>query len=117
MVARMTRAAIFLLVLASASAPASAASNFLLINGTDGSIGGMSIRRAGSNDWKPLGPSPSAGARRQITFDDPECAFDLRAEIPGSGQITWSRVNLCDVKSVTLKRDSAAGPWVDYDAP
>ena len=115
MVARMTRAAILALMIV--ASPASAATNFLLINGTDGAVGGISIRRAGSDGWKPLGPSPGAGARAQISFDDPECAFDLRAEIPGAGQITWSRVNLCDVKSVTLKRDSAAGAWIDYDAP
>jgi hypothetical protein len=29
--------------------------------------------------------------------------------------VTWAGVNLCDVKSVTLKRDDSAGAWVDYD--
>ena len=29
--------------------------------------------------------------------------------------VTWAGVNLCDVKSVTLNRDAAAGAWVDYD--
>jgi len=75
----------------------------------------LSIRRAGTQDWKPLGAAPAAGARGSITFYDPDCAFDLRATVAGSGAVTWTRVNLCDVKSVTLNRDASAGAWVDYD--
>jgi hypothetical protein len=29
--------------------------------------------------------------------------------------VTWAGVNLCDVKSVTLRKDDSAGAWVDYD--
>jgi hypothetical protein len=29
--------------------------------------------------------------------------------------VTWTDVNLCDVKSVTLNRNESAGAWVDYD--
>jgi hypothetical protein len=35
--------------------------------------------------------------------------------VPGKGPTTWAGVNLCGAKSVTLKRDDSAGPWVDYD--
>ena len=38
----------------------------------------------------------------------------FRANVAG-GPVTWAGVNLCDVKSVTLRRDSSAGAWVDYD--
>ena len=40
-----------------------------------------------------------------MKFTDPDCAFDIRANVAGAGPVTWAGVNLCDVKSVTLKRD------------
>ncbi|HKP33922.1 MAG TPA: hypothetical protein VJT70_03975 [Sphingomicrobium sp.] len=101
-----------------ASAPpaiAAGASNFTLVNGTNAALAELSIRRAGTQDWKPLGPAPSAGARRSLNFSDPDCAFDIRANVPGSGPVTWAGVNLCGAKSVTLNRDGSAGAWVDYD--
>ncbi|WP_028970032.1 hypothetical protein [Sphingomonas sp. URHD0057] len=105
-----------LIVLLASSAPAWAgASNFTLVNGTSGALAELSIRRAGTAEWKTLGAAPSAGARGSIQFSDPDCAFDIRASVPGSGPVTWAGVNLCDVKSVTLQRDPSAGAWVDYD--
>jgi hypothetical protein len=50
-----------------------------------------------------------------MSFSDPDCAFDIRATVSGTGQVTWAGVNLCAVKSVTLNRDGSAGAWVDYD--
>ena len=106
------RALAALLALSASPALAAGASNFTLINGTDGALGALSIRRAGTQDWKPLGSGPSAGARGSISFSDPDCAFDIRAN---GANVTWAGVNLCDVKSVTLRRDAGAGAWVDYD--
>ena len=112
----MKRLACFALLLAAAEpAPAAGASAFNLVNGTGGALGDLSIRRAGTNEWKPLGAAPSAGARGAINFKDPDCAFDIRATVAGSGPVTWTGVNLCGAKSVTLKRDDSAGAWVDYD--
>lgn len=110
------RRALLVITVAFASPPAWAggASNFTLVNGTDGSLGAISIRRVGTQPWKPLGIAPSAGARRSISFSDPDCAFDLQASVAGK-LVTWTNVNLCDVKSVTLRRDASAGAWVDYD--
>jgi hypothetical protein len=102
-------------MLSSASAAIAGASNFTIVNGTTGGLSELSIRRAGTQDWKPLGSAPSAGARGPISFKDPDCAFDIRANVPGSGAVTWAGVNLCDVKSVVLKRDQSTGAWVDYD--
>jgi len=105
------------LLLATCSAPSFAgqgASSFTLVNGTTAALGQVSIRRAGTSDWKPLGASPSAGAKSAIQFKDPDCAFDIRANVAGSA-VTWAGVNLCDVKSVTLRKDDSAGAWVDYD--
>ena len=95
-------------------ATARGASGFTLVNGTAGALSEVSIRRAGTNDWKPLGASPAAGARGAVQFSDPDCAFDIRAKV-GGGSVTWAGVNLCDVKSVVLKKDENAGAWVDYD--
>jgi hypothetical protein len=115
----MIQAARFLTILALFATPASAfaagAANFTLVNGTGGGISDVSIRRAGTNDWKPLGAAPAAGARGAVQFNDPDCAFDIRATVAGSGPVTWAGINLCDVKSVTLNRDASAGAWVDYD--
>ena len=105
----------FLILLASASPALAGASNFTLVNGTSGALSDLSIRRAGTSDWKPLGAAPAAAARGPVQFSDPDCAFDIRATVPGAGPVTWAGVNLCDVKSVTLQRDASAGAWVDYD--
>src|SRR5690349_5676887 len=95
------RALLFIAALACASsAPAMAdATNFTLVNGTNGGIADVVIRRAGTTDWKSLGAAPSAGARSPVQFKDPDCAFDIRANVPGAGQVTWAGINLCDVKS------------------
>ena len=108
---------VILAALAASASPAMAAgaSGFTLVNGTNAALAELSIRRAGTQDWKPLGPGPSAGARTSLKFSDPDCAFDLRANVPGSGPVTWAGVNLCGAKSVTLNRDGSAGAWVDYD--
>jgi hypothetical protein len=99
-----------------ASSPVHAgASNFMLVNGSGGALAELSIRRAGTNDWKPLGNAPAAGARGNVSFSDPDCAFDIRAKVTGKGSVTWAGVNLCDVKSVVLNHDASAGAWVDYD--
>jgi hypothetical protein len=116
MLRRMNKAAILALLLIPASpALARGASSFTLVNGTTGALTNVSIRRAGTNDWKPLGAAPAAGARGSVQFSDPDCAFDIRANVAGGGSVTWAGINLCDVRSVTLQRDDNAGAWVDYD--
>ena len=112
---RMTKAALLALLLVSASPVfAGGASNFVLVNGTSGALGNVSIRRAGTNDWKPLAAAPAAGARGSVQFSDPDCAFDIRANVAGA-PITWTGINLCGAKAVILKKDDNAGAWVDYD--
>jgi hypothetical protein len=115
MVAAMRKIVAAVLLFACASPALAGASKFTLVNGTGGALAELSIRRAGTQEWKKLGDAPSAGARAPMNFSDPDCAFDIRANVPGSGAVTWADVNLCAVKSVTLKRDSSAGAWVDYD--
>ncbi|MFL6735890.1 MAG: hypothetical protein ACJ8F4_02380 [Sphingomonas sp.] len=116
MVALMSKGVILLVpLLASAAAAFAGASNFTLVNGTGAGLANLTIRRAGTQDWKPLGTAPAAGARGAINFTDKDCAFDIRAEVNGKGPVTWTDVNLCDVKSVKLNHDGSAGAWVDYD--
>jgi len=99
------------------SAPALAgASGFSLVNGTGASITSLSIRRFGTQSWQPLATAASAGARTQVNFSNTDCAFDIQATLAGGATAVWSGVNLCEVKSVTLNRNSATGEnWVDYD--
>ena len=112
----MKKLLILAVTLASAApADARGASNFVLVNGTSGALGNVSIRRAGTKDWKPLSAAPAAGSRGAVQFSDPDCAFDIRASVAGGGPVTWAGINLCDVKSVVLKKDDSAGAWVDYD--
>jgi hypothetical protein len=117
MLARMDRLMLAAVLLACASPlpAAPGASGFTLVNRTGAPLRDLSIRRAGTNEWKPLGSAPSPGARAAIQFQNPDCAFDIRATVPGKGPVTWAGVNLCDVKSVILNRDPSAGAWVDYD--
>jgi len=115
MVAVMKRLVLLGIFLAASGPALAGASKFTLVNGTDGALAGLSIARAGTHEWNPIGPAPAAGARAAVDFSNPDCAFDIRANVAGNGPVTWAGVNLCDVKSVTLKRDESAGAWVDYD--
>jgi len=115
MVTAMKNAVTAALLLSFGSPAIAGASNFVLVNGTGVALANVSITRAGTRDWKPLGASPAVGARAPVKFSNQDCAFDIRANVNGAGEVTWAGVNLCDVKSVVLKRDESAGAWVDYD--
>ena len=98
------------------SVPAGAAvDGFAIVNQTGGALSGVALRRVGDKAWQPVAVSAAAGARARADFKHGDCAFDLRATVAGVGQVTWNGVNLCDVKSVTLNRDSSGRHWVDYD--
>lgn len=113
----MTRVLTLAAVLAATtSVPAFAeATSFTLANGTSANMSAVSIRRSGTEGWKPLGVSPNAGARGAVTFSDPDCAFDIQASLAGGGTQVWSGINLCEAKVVTLNRNDSGSNWVDYD--
>ena len=111
MLADMRRLVCLAILIASASPAFAGASNFTLVNGSGGALSDLSIRRSGTNDWKPI----AQGSGGAVQFSDPDCAFDIRATVSGVGPVTWGGINLCGAKSVTLKRSAAAGAWVDYD--
>ena len=106
---------LFVAALLASSPVYAGASNFMVVNGTGAALSELSIRRAGTKDFKPLGNAPAPGARGNVNFADQDCAFDIRAKVTGKGEVTWAGVNLCDVKSVVLNHDASAGAWVDYD--
>ncbi len=91
------------------------ASSFSVVNAVGADIGALALRRVGSSQWKPLDTSAPAGKSAAVAFSDPDCAFDLRATLAGGATITWTGVNLCDVKLVTLRRNAVGIAWVDYD--
>ena len=88
------------------------ATDFTLINGTGKALGNLSIRRTGSAEWRPLGAAPAPDGSQAVAFDDPDCAFDIRATSAG-GEIVWSGVNLCEVSAVTL-REAGGTPYAEY---
>lgn len=114
----MQRSVAVLLIASSLAAMSTAtagAGSFAVVNGTGSDIESLSIRRAGSRDWQSLGVSAAAGRSAPAAFSDLDCAFDLRATLAGGAIVTWSGVNLCDVKLLTLRRNAAGLAWVDYD--
>lgn len=98
------------------AAPAHAdAGNFTLVNKTGANIATLQIRRVGTGAWQNLGGSPSNGGRIAVAFANPDCAFDIKADLAGDGSATFTGVNLCDVTTVTLNRGPGGDLWVDYD--
>ena len=107
-----------LLILAAlglAAPAASAGKSIAIENNTGTALRQLALRRVGDVAWRSLAVVAAAGSSARVDFDEKDCAYDLRATISGVGQIVWSRVNLCDVKRVTLNRDPSGRHWVDYD--
>lgn len=94
---------------------ASAPSDIAIVNNSGAALRDLALRRVGDKVWRPLGVVTAAGSSARVTFDESDCAYDLRANLPGVGEVVWSGVNLCDVKRVTLNRDPSGRRWVDYD--
>ena len=107
--------ALILACLMVATPAAGQVEGFAIVNQTGAALSNVAVRRVGDREWQPLTIAPTAGASARASFTNPDCAFDLRAAVAGAGTATWSGVNLCDVKSVTLNRDRSGRTWVDYD--
>jgi hypothetical protein len=117
-IAEMKRFLAPLLALAALAVPAPAAAdagNFTLVNRTGAAISVLQIRRVGTSAWQSLGGNPANGSRVAVAFANPDCAFDIKANLAGGGSATFSGVNLCDVTTVTLNRAPNGNVWVDYD--
>ena len=104
------------LAAAIAAQPAFAgAANFTLVNGTGQPITGVAIRRTTTTGWTAIPAAPPSGARAEVQFTDPDCAFDIRATLAGIGEVVWTGVNLCGTKAVILNRNGSGVLWVDYE--
>lgn len=88
---------------------------FSIVNNTGMNMTGLTIRRYGTKDWNDLGAAPAPGSRTSVGFTDPDCAFDIQANLQGAGTVVWSGVNLCEVKAVILNRNAKGALWVDYE--
>jgi hypothetical protein len=97
-------------------APAAAlAADVVVINQTGSAISSLSIRPFGGSVWQPVEGALSVGARRSVSAEGKTCAFDIRAKLAGGGEATWSGVNFCETKAVTLNRRPDGTTWADYD--
>ena len=110
------QASVLALTLALVPAPVFAGPDgFSIVNQTGLNMTGLTIRKFPKGDWSPLGPAPSPGARGNVKFASPDCAFDIQASLQGVGTVVWSGVNLCEVKTVILNRNARGALWVDYE--
>ena len=91
------------------------AANFVLVNGTGQPVSNVAIRRATTNAWTGIPAAPASGARASVQFNDPDCAFDIRANLAGIGEVVWTGINLCGTKAVILNRNGKGVLWVDYE--
>ena len=112
----MKHVSAFALLALALAAPASAgAGGFTLVNGVSTPLKEIAIRRFGTQEWKKVSPAAAPGAKQSVNFSDPDCSFDIQAKVDGSGDVVWTGVNLCEVKTVTLNRSESGEIWVDYD--
>lgn len=102
----------FLLLVAPAAA---LAADVVVINQTGSAISSMSVRPFGGSTWQPVDGALSVGARRSVSAQGETCAFDIRAKLAGDGEATWSGINFCETKAVTLNRRPDGTTWADYD--
>jgi hypothetical protein len=97
----------------SASAVA-APSSIEVVNGTGAPLSNLEIRPVGKG-WSAMTPGLSPGARTMADLAGDDCAFDVRGTVAGGVTVQWSRLNLCEVKAVTLNRRADGTSWADYD--
>jgi hypothetical protein len=110
----MVRRALLPIILMTMSAPAIAA-QVVVVNATGSSITALSVRPYGAAGWQPVDGALSVGARRSISGQGEACAFDIRGKLAGGAEVTWSGVNFCETKVVTLNRRPDGTTWADYD--
>ena len=85
-----------------------------IVNATGADIIVMEVRRVGGKSWKSVSLTAPAGKAASAAFADPDCAFDLKVALSNGESVTFSGVNLCDAKLLTLRRTGTTA-WVDYD--
>src|SRR5215510_11180382 len=116
------RLAAFALLLFASSAEAVEITSFLLVNGTQYQIRGLSLSQANLGIWGPNvlnPPNIRPGQARQVTFPGyfVSCNVDLKvvfAEI--DNQPVWQYLNICNLKKIRLQYDAMSGvPTASYE--
>lgn len=92
-----------------------AARDVFIVNGTGAPLRALVARPHDEKDDKTLVPGLSPGAKTNLSIDADSCAYDIRAVTPAGATLTWRGVNLCETRSVTLRRRDDGVLWVDYD--
>jgi len=109
------RRSVFLIISLALAVPAAAGpGSIAFINGTGTTLSNLQVRPVGKA-WKPLADGLSPGARTTANLAGEDCAYDVRGNAAGTGAVEWDRLNLCEVKSVTLNRRADGTSWADYD--
>ncbi len=85
-----------------------------VVNGTGADIQSVEVRDGPRGSWSGSAMRASNGARTSWSFDNDRCAYDLKVTLAGGESVTFSGVNPCDARQLTLRRNGASG-WVDYD--
>ena len=99
----------------SSAMAAPGASGLTIANATGQALTTLSIRRTGTQSWRPLPAGPIRESQAKIPFADPDCAFDIKATLGNGAVAEWAGVNLCETKLLTLNRNASGVTWVDYD--
>ena len=114
-------AAIVLLLFAS-SAEAVEMTSFLLVNGTQYEIRGLSLSQANLGIWGPnilTPPYIRAGQARQVTFPGVfvSCNVDLKVVFANiDNQPVWQYLNICNLRKIKLQYDAVSQiPTASYD--
>jgi hypothetical protein len=114
-------AAIILLFLAG-SAAAAEETTFLLVNGTQYEIRGVSLSQANLGIWGPnilRPPYIRPGEARQISFAGyiVDCNVDMKVVFAQvDNQPVWQYLNICNLKKIRLNYDALSDiPTASYD--
>lgn len=94
---------------------AAAARHIFLVNGTGAPLRALSARPLEGRDETALVPGLSPGAKTGLSLVTDACAYDIRAVTAAGATLTWRGVNLCETRSVTLRRRDDGVLWVDDD--
>jgi hypothetical protein len=114
--------AVTILLLSAASAEAVEVTSFLLVNGTEYEIRGLSLSQANLGVWGPNVLTPPyirPGQARQVRFPGyfVSCNVDLKVVFANvDNQPVWQYLNICNLKKIRLQYDALSGiPTANYE--
>jgi hypothetical protein len=115
-------ASVVVLLLSAASAEAVEVTSFLLVNGTEYEIRGLSLSQANLGIWGPNVLSPPyirPGQGRQVSFPGVfvSCNVDLKVVFANNDdQPVWQYLNICNLRKIKLRYDAMSRiPTASYD--